>query len=493
LDYYSRIEGQRPDIDVVILGDEKAYIDRLMWDLAHEKTVYLARFLPGLEGTFYMRSLGPLVEVGTAPLTLAEIDTVSAIAVFGEHIQLLWHQIEESNPLRPGDTAHVTLFWHALAAIPENYQVNMRLVSTEGQAWWKKNNHPVSGMYPTAAWKVGSVIPDWHEIPIALMIPPGVYTIEVGLFPPFSSQGLHYAAERVWLPLDTIEVLPGDGEPEISHPLRAVAPEQWQLLGYDLPRQAPPTGRVPLTLYWQALAPLPDLEIGTRLVTVGGEGAWTWVIPGQGEYPASSWQAGRSIVTAHTLTMPAKEGKVTVQIALRKEVAPSSSQAKIAFYPRWLGRKTTILSLSPMTVAGQPPAAPGIVNYGDHILMLETGPDRRTLQPGTPLELAVRWQCLRAMDTDYTLFVQLMAPDGTLRGQIDVWPKDGTHPTSVWREGEMIADRYLIYVDDDAPEGDYHIAVGWYLLETMQRLPILDAAGKEVDDKALLPGLRVAR
>ena len=493
LDYYSRIEGQRPDIDVVILGDENAYVDRLMWDIAHEKKVYLARFLPRLEGNFYLRSLGPLVEVGTTPLTLEEITTVSAISGFGDHIQLLWHQVEDREPLRPGDTTHVTLFWHALATIPSNYQVNMRLVSAAGQEWWKKSNYAVSGMYPTTAWKTGSVIPDWHEIPIAQTIPPGMYMIEVGLFPPFSSHGLHYAEQRVWLPLDTIEVLPGDSEPEISHPLRVIAPGQWQLLGYDLPRQAPPTSRVTLTLYWQALAPLPDLEIGTRLVSDDGEGAWTWSVPGQGEYPATSWQLDTPIVTAHTLTMPATEGKVTVHIALREDFSTSSSHAKATFYPRWLGEKTTLLALPPITVAGQAPAAPGIVNYGDHILMLDTDLGARTLQPGTPLELSVRWQCMQAMENDYTLFVQLLAPDGTLRGQVDLWPKDGTHPTSVWREGEIILDRYQVYVDGDAPEGDYHIAVGWYLLKTMQRLPVLNAAGQEVEDKALLTGLQVAR
>jgi hypothetical protein len=35
--------------------------------------------------------------------------------------------------------------------------------------------------------------------------------------------------------------------------------------------------------------------------------------------------------------------------------------------------------------------------------------------------------------------------------------------------------------------------VGWYLLETMQRLPVLDAEGQAIDDKVLLSGLSVER
>jgi hypothetical protein len=36
------------------------------------------------------------------------------------------------------------------------------------------------------------------------------------------------------------------------------------------------------------------------------------------------------------------------------------------------------------------------------------------------------------------------------------------------------------------------LAVGWYLLETMERLPVLDANGRAVDDKVLLRGPTVS-
>ena len=87
--------------------------------------------------------------------------------------------------------------------------------------------------------------------------------------------------------------------------------------------------------------------------------------------------------------------------------------------------------------------------------------------------------------------MHLLAPNGTLKGQIDVWPKDGTYPTSQWRPGEAFEDHYLLYIDPDAPPGDYQVEIGWYLLETMQRLPVLDAQGQAVDDKVLLSGLTV--
>jgi hypothetical protein len=268
--------------------------------------------------------------------------------------------------------------------------------------------------------------------------------------------------------------------------MRAVAPGKVQLLGYDLARQAPPTGRVPLTLYWQALAPLPNYEIGTRLVTEGGKQEWTWSVPGKGEYPTSLWPIRETVATTHMLTMPADGDWAKVQIAVREP-----GKEPLSFYPRWLAPQTTILSLPPIAIVGRPPSAPDTSNFEDQILLLGTDLGQRTLQAGAPLDLTIHWQGMQAMEADYTLFIHILAPDGTLQGQIDVWPRDGTHPTSQWREGEVVKDRYLLYIDPDAPPGDYQVEIGWYLLETMQRLPVLDAEGKAIDDKVLLAGLTI--
>jgi hypothetical protein len=212
--------------------------------------------------------------------------------------------------------------------------------------------------------------------------------------------------------------------------------------------------------------------------------AWIWEEPAAGEYPSSSWVPGQTVVTQHRLQMPVQEGQVSVEVAVRER----GQDRRVTFYPHWLAPKTDVLALPPIAVAGRPPSAPGTSNYGDQILLLEAHLGKDALRPGEALDLQVRWACLQAMQSDYTLFVQLLGPEGKLRGQIDVWPRDGTHPTTAWREGEAFEDQYTVYADEDAPPGRYQVAVGWYLLETMQRLPVLDAEGRAVDDKVLLSG-----
>jgi len=490
LDYFARIERRRPDLDVVILGDEKAYLDRLAWDMAHGKTVYLARFLPGLDGPYHLRSAGPLVQVGQTPLPVptpaqakAQFSTPDAPS---SRIALLRHTLETPAQPAAGDTLYLTLYWHAIAPVGDAYQVNLRLVDTAGQVRWQSAHHPVNDMYPTTAWKTDELIPDWYEIPLAPTLPPLEYRLELGLFRPFSESGLLTETGQQWVTLEQIVVHPTRAEPAIAHPLRAIS-EQWQMVGYDIPAQIPPTGRAPLTLYWQVLAPLPNLEIGIRVRDGQGKGEWTWEVLGGQAYPTSQWPLHRTVATTHVLTMPATTGPARIEIAVREQ----TSGRLPPITPGWLRPARETLILPPITVEGRPPAAPGSYNFDDRILMVHATLKQHELSPGGTLDLTVEWQCMQKMAEDYTLFVQLLAPDGTLKGQIDVWPRNGTHPTGAWQAGESFVDTYTVLLNADAPPGTYRVVLGWYLLQTMQRLPVLDATGTPVADHVSLAEIRV--
>ena len=63
--YLQQAEGVRPDLDIMVLPDEAAYRAELDARLTAGQPVYLARFLPGLEGVYHLRSVGPLLEVST--------------------------------------------------------------------------------------------------------------------------------------------------------------------------------------------------------------------------------------------------------------------------------------------------------------------------------------------------------------------------------------------------------------------------------------------
>jgi hypothetical protein len=65
----------------------------------------------------------------------------------------------------------------------------------------------------------------------------------------------------------------------------------------------------------------------------------------------------------------------------------------------------------------------------------------------------------------------------------------GTHPTSGWKEAEVVIDPHIVWTQEHAPLGLYRIEVGLYLLRTMERLQLLDSSGTAIDNRLILDDL----
>ncbi|UCC87584.1 MAG: DUF2079 domain-containing protein [Anaerolineales bacterium] len=105
---------------------------------------------------------------------------------------------------------------------------------------------------------------------------------------------------------------------------------------------------------------------------------------------------------------------------------------------------------------------------------------------GCWLELVLYWQTQQPMNTDYTVFVHLVGPDGQILAQRDAPPDGGAYPTRRWAAGEVIADPVRVPLSSDLPPGSLELAVGLYRPDTGQRLPALDAQGQPLDEKVIL-------
>jgi hypothetical protein len=156
----------------------------------------------------------------------------------------------------------------------------------------------------------------------------------------------------------------------------------------------------------------------------------------------------------------------------------------------WWTRMRTSCPLAELAVQGAMVPA-GAANFEDLIALLATDIPAMNLQAGGELEVNLTWQALAAVPRDYTLFLHLLDPADRIVGQIDGWPVQGTYPTSQWPAGEFIQDPHRIPIAPDAAPGDYRLEVGWYTLETMDRLDLLGADGKAVDNRLLLEGFLI--
>ena len=94
-----------------------------------------------------------------------------------------------------------------------------------------------------------------------------------------------------------------------------------QLIGYDLDtRRARPGGRLPITLYWQALAPIStSYQVFTHLESdQTGLIAQADGVPVCWTYPTDLWRPGQIIADQHAITIPpeALPGRYPLQIGL---------------------------------------------------------------------------------------------------------------------------------------------------------------------------------
>jgi hypothetical protein len=130
------------------------------------------------------------------------------------------------------------------------------------------------------------------------------------------------------------------------------------------------------------------------------------------------------------------------------------------------------------------------VRVGENIELLAF--DLSFSSPSEPVRLTLYWQALRKISEDLTVFVQLLDFSGKLAWQVDRYPVDGFRPTSSWKVGETIIDRYGWQLSSDLPPGEYRLVAGLYDWRTGQRLSITDARGTLWGDYVTLATLSIS-
>jgi len=460
--YVQQIEGLRPDLDILLLGTEAQYHEELAARLGADQTVYLARYLPNLGGLF-LRSVGPVVQVNQRPSAEVVVPAGSGSpSDLGTEIRLLGRQLDPDPLGRP--LYHLTLYWQAMAPVSGDFLVRLRLVDEAGQVQWESGGvRPVGGLYPTNGWPVEAVISDYHALSPPPWLPPGRYTVEVGLFPPFVERGLAVdGGPAEWLTLDRLDV--GEG---MRSAVGSALPQrrrslfsggEW-LTGHDQAGEGMAGSPFVVALAWRGVEQ--DREIRLVWVDERGQEAGGAVFP----------LAAGMVCSRYVITAPQEAGRYTLHVGMRGA----------AVHCGWLAPAVDDCALASVEVS---PAWDGEANFAGLVLLLgaEVEVDGEEARSGEEIPVTLRWRALRGMEQDYTVFVQLIGPDGQLHGQEDAWPVQGTYPTSQWNVGEEVFDPYRVRVSAAAPPGSYRVEVGWYLLTTMERLPVLDERGRPVGD-----------
>lgn len=160
--------------------DGELVVDRTQWSIPRDQPA----------GTYTLLLRADAVAVGMGTITVAgvprlfeppsvehklEIGLGDALQLYGSTIELT------ANDLR------VELVWHALVEVDTDYTVFVHVVDENGQNAAQRDVMPVDNTYPTTLWVSGEYVPDTH---VFSDLPPGRYTLRVGLYNPPNGQRL---------------------------------------------------------------------------------------------------------------------------------------------------------------------------------------------------------------------------------------------------------------------------------------------------------------
>ncbi|HAL61294.1 MAG TPA: hypothetical protein DCP08_02680 [Chloroflexi bacterium] len=133
------------------------------------------------------------------------------------------------------------------------------------------------------------------------------------------------------------------------------------------------------------------------------------------------------------------------------------------------------------------------VRFGEAMELVGYKTDKDSLQPGQALTVTLHWRCLREMDENYTIAVQVLGPDYESYGGINTYPGRGNYATSLWRVGDIVQDTYRIAVSKEFPAPALaQIKVAAFSQPTLEHLPALDAKGNLIGDSAIFGRTRVS-
>ncbi|MBN1815606.1 MAG: glycosyltransferase family 39 protein [Anaerolineae bacterium] len=252
-----------------------------------------------------------------------------------------------------------------------------------------------------------------------------------------------------------------------------------QLRGYGI-TDPPPTWGLDggVVLEWKALQPLEeDYSTFIHLYDSHGQriAQGDALITDLALRPISSWEPGSPSWSLYHLPIP-------------PGTPPGQYELEVGVYSYETGKRLPLLNAggeTQDTVArlvvevGVPRQAPRVAdlniphpleqNLIPQLGLLGYSVEEEALLAGQAISLRLFWQALGGMEEAYHLQLGLRDPDGALYAQKNFTLVSTGYPTTQWRPGELLHDRYDLPTDEAMPTGEVIVEVN-----------LLDEAGRPV-------------
>jgi hypothetical protein len=228
--------------------------------------------------------------------------------------------------------------------------------------------------------------------------------------------------------------------------------------------------RVRLTWRTSAPAAMDGAQVSVYLVDAG----WREVGQRVLRYDASAWPDDEEVEVYHPLVVA--DDVPVGRYGLCVRVEDADRVERFEGEVGWLKRPP---------VGGIPPGAVPLDVRAEFARLAGYTLAPAAVHAGQPLTLTLYWAAEAAADQDWTVFVHLLDGAGQFIAQADDQPLDGRYPTTVWGAGEVIADHHLLLLPDPLAGDPRRLLVGCYDLASGERLPLFDASGRPLPERAV--------
>jgi hypothetical protein len=246
---------------------------------------------------------------------------------------------------------------------------------------------------------------------------------------------------------------------QMGHGAGIVLAGSVRLVGYDLSQESMPAdGKLPITLYWEPLAPIrDDYNVYVRLVDDRGN-VWGAVdrLPLGGLWRTSQWRPGTFIRDEYILS-------------LRPGTPPGVYHLDVAMYSFTSGqtfgvaRNVGQVAVAPARHMPRPQdmamqhtlrmsIVPGLELMGYDLSAEKVGPGER-------LVVALYWRATRPINADYAVSLDAKSVAGNEGGGWLDHLASKAYPTSQWRWGEVLVDMHQLQMPPTARSGFYVLSM----------------------------------
>jgi hypothetical protein len=264
-----------------------------------------------------------------------------------------------------------------------------------------------------------------------------------------------------------------------------------RLIGYEIGAETiQPGDTVDLYVVWEVLAEMErnwSVFIHLNDPVLQSPVAQRDMYPGQGLLATTLLEPGERIVNHYQLTL----SPTTFAPSQLSLVAGLYDYYSLTQERLFTGSGNDAAQLGMVMVEPPPGDVPNPVNinFEDEVALVGYNIAPRRLAPGETMVVTLYFRPYQPLDTNYTIFAQVVDEDTTR------WASDDQfRETSPWQEGEITAVQLNLPINDATPAAVYPLIVGLYVQTAQgqfERLQIMTAEGRLTDDFLLLTRVRV--